>query len=41
MGKSWKAINDMEFNLGEDPYFNDITGLYIKNSSNKWWDGYY
>lgn len=31
----------MEFNMSMDVDLLDIEGLFIKNSSNKWWDGYY
>jgi len=37
-GKSWKALRD----LGVDCTDNDVDmgKVYIKNSLNKWWDGY-
>lgn len=41
LGKSWKAISDMEFNITMDKDMLDLDGLFIKNSSNKWWDGYF
>ncbi len=40
LGKTWKAINDMDFNISSDSDC-DLKGLYFKNPNNKWWDGYY
>lgn len=31
LGKTWKAINDMEFNITHDEEFVDLEGLYIKD----------
>lgn len=40
MGKSWKAIKDFGYEPSMDEHC-DVSGLYFKNSGNKWWDGYF
>jgi hypothetical protein len=39
-GKSWKAIADMGYPISQEGLQCDLTGIYFKNSQNKWWDGY-